>query len=132
MNGNFENMEEIMVPYLDAAAKDIVKQRKRLGGDWSIAFAVFSRGQRKFLRKLLGKDLVFIVLNMTKECQKKRLESRHGDGEGNKEFSEMLNKMYELYEPAGDDEENAFNLTITENMNRDDVIKEVLDILQKL
>ena len=77
MNGNFENMEEIMVPYLDAAAKDIVKQRKRLGGDWSIAFAVFSRSQRKLLRKLLGKDLVFIVLNMTKECQKKRLESRH-------------------------------------------------------
>ena len=77
MNGNFENMEEIMVPYLDAAAKDIIKQRKRLGGDWSIAFAVFSRGQRKLLRKLLGKDLVFIVLNMTKECQKKRLESRH-------------------------------------------------------
>ena len=44
----------------------------------------------------------------------------------------MLNKIHELHEPAGDDEENAFNLTITENMSPDDVIQKVLEIAQKI
>ena len=72
MKGDFDNVEEKFMPMLDAAAKDIAKQRKRLGGDWAIALACFSRSQREMLRKALGPDLVFIVLNMTNECQRKR------------------------------------------------------------
>ena len=40
--------------------------------------------------------------------------------------------MYALYEPAGDDEANAYNVTITEDMSPDDVIGKVLEITQKL
>ena len=98
----------------------------------AIAQAIFCRRQRDKLREIIGPDLVFIVLNMTKECQKKRIQGRHGDSGMLEEFMRVLVKYAEMCEPAGDDEENAFNLTITENMNRDDVIKEVLDILQKL
>ena len=34
--------------------------------------------------------------------------------------------MYDLYEPAGEDEEGANNITITEDMSTDDVMKLVL------
>ena len=44
----------------------------------------------------------------------------------------MLVKLYALYEPAGDDEENAYNVTITEDMSPDDVVERVLEIVQKL
>ena len=42
----------------------------------------------------------------------------------------MLN-FFELCEPAGEDEENAFNVTITEDMNRDDVMEKILEIANK-
>ena len=70
--GNFDGIEEKFTPMIDASSKDIAKQRKRLGGDWAIAFACFSRSQRDMVRKALGPDLVFMVMNMTKECQRKR------------------------------------------------------------
>ena len=57
----------------------------------------------------------------------KRLEGRHGDGENSKKFSETLHKMYDNYEPAGEDEEGAINITVDENMSTDDVLKLVLE-----
>ena len=43
------------------------------------------------------------------------------------EFEKMIKK----YEVAGDDEENAFNITITDEMTPEDVAKEATGILQK-
>ena len=43
----------------------------------------------------------------------------------------MFDKMYDLYEPAGEDEEGAHNVTITEDMSPDDVIKLVLEKVAK-
>ena len=37
--------------------------------------------------------------------------------------------MHALYEPAADDEENAYNVTITEDMSPDDVIDKVLEVI---
>ena len=45
----------------------------RLGGKWAIAQAVFNRSQRDQIKKDLGPDLNFIVLNLTRECQLKRV-----------------------------------------------------------
>ena len=44
-------------------ANDVLKQRQRIGGDWSIAFAIFSRKQRDIIRKILGPDLHGFELN---------------------------------------------------------------------
>ena len=129
--GKFDGIEEKFRPTLEVVSKTILKQRKRLGGDWSIALACFSRSQREMLRKILGPDLVFIVLNMTNECQMKRLAGRHGDGQG-EEFTGYLTKMFEIYEPAENDEENAYNVKVTEDMTPDDVIQKVLEIVQNL
>ena len=114
-----DEMNEKMSPMFHEMALDVCKQRKRLGGDWAIAQAVFSRTQRDQLRKIIGPDLIFMVLNLTKECQSKRLENRHAsDGdEVGAQMADMMKRFYDLYEPAGDDEENAFNIDITEEMS---------------
>ena len=113
-------------------AKDVLKQRQRIGGDWSIAFAVFSRKQRDIIRKVLGPDVIFIVLNLTKDCTKKRLASRHGDGDVADKITNTLLEFHKLYEKAGEDEENAFNIMIEEDMNSDNVIEKAMDIIKIL
>lgn len=77
----------------------------------------------------IGEDVVFIVLNMTKECQTKRLEARH---HGTGLSVDFMERMHKLYEPAGCDEKGAYNLTVTENMTQDDVIDEVQKIVGNL
>ena len=59
-----QNMEftdehiEKMQPMFDLMAKDIIHQRKRLGGNMVIAQAINSQKQRERMRKLIGPDLV--------------------------------------------------------------------------
>ena len=113
-------------------ANDVLKQSKRIGGDWSIAFAVFSRKQRDIIRKILGPDVIFMVLNLTKDCTKKRLASRHGDSDVADKFTTRLLEFTKFYEKAGEDEENTFNIIIEEDMNADNVIDKVMDIIKTL
>ena len=82
-------------------------------------------------RSILGKDVVFILLNLTKNCMKKRLELRYGGGENSKISIAVGSKLYEHYEPAGEDEEGALNITITEDMSKDDVLKLILGKIGK-
>ena len=95
MAGKFDNVEESLNPMYKHMASHVVMQRKRFGGSMAIAQAVFSRTQRDKLRKIIGPDLVFIVLNMTKECQRKRIKGRHGDTMPDS-FLEILYKYAEL------------------------------------
>ena len=75
--------------------------------------------------------MVFIVLNLTKSCVNKRLVIRSGGGENAKKSAEVGTKMFDMYEPAGDDEEGAHNVNITEEMSTDDVVKLILDKIGK-
>ena len=115
-------IEKTCLPFYEVMGKDITKQFKRLGGNWAIAQAIFSCNQRDFLRKVIGPRLVFIVLNMTKECQLKRVKARHGDAMA-EAFMGILTGYSELMEPAREDEENAYNVYITEDMSPQDVIE---------
>ena len=127
--GIFEGLDETFQDMLPLLTEHVKQQRKRLGGDWSLAHALFSRAQREQAVELLDGDVVFIVLNMTQECQSKRLAQRHGDTGLNLDF---LDKMFKLYEPAGEDEKNAFNVTVTEDMSQEDVIEKVQEIVRNL
>ena len=124
-----EEMIEKLQPMYDCMAKDIIAQRKRLGGNMAIAQAVNSAKQREFLRKMVGPDLVFIVLSMSKECQKGRVMARHGENFP-EEFMQLLIKAADLYEPAGAEEENAFNVVITETDSREDVLEKIVQLLK--
>ena len=83
-------MKEKMLPMFHEMALHIDQQRKRLGGNWAIAQAVFSRAQRDQIKKDLGPNLIFMVLNVTRECQHKRVVKRHGEGEHSKQFIEKI------------------------------------------
>ena len=72
-NSLSEEINEKILPMLHEMALDIGKQHKRLGGKWAIAQAVFNRAQRDQIKKDLGPDLNFVVLNLTRECQLKRV-----------------------------------------------------------
>ena len=65
---------------------------------------------------------------MTPETNHKRLAGRHGDNA--EEFNKVFDSLTKMYESASQDEENAFDLYITEDMTPDDVAQKVLDILE--
>ena len=133
--GIFDKLEENLAPMYKQMGEHIKKQKERLGGNFVIAQAVFSRNQRKTLQNLIGPDLIFIVLNMSKECQMKRVKIRHGDaagGEFGNKVLEIYSKYAELCEPAAEDEENSYNITITDDMSREDVIEKILNIVKKI
>jgi len=116
----------------DSTCIDINRQRERLGGDWTVAFAIFSRAQRDIIRKALGNEVIFLILHLSDECNKKRLHSRHGEVMDNQEeMDEMMDLFVKLYESAEEGEENAHNIMVTEDMTPEDVAKEVLNILEK-
>ena len=85
------------------------------------------RKARDLCRSLIGPEVTFIILNLTKTCQMKRLLGREGASGG----EAMFDKIFELYEPAGEDEEGAVNVTITEDMSTDDVLNRVLEAIAK-
>ena len=115
------------MPSVKAMANDISKQRNRLGGDWSIAYAIpFSREQRDVIREILGPDLIFVIMNLSRDCRNQRLRKRHNS----EEFIKEVEKFVSLYEPAGENEENAINIDITEDMDQDDVVAKVLELFQ--
>ena len=51
-------------------------ERGRIGGDWVVAHAVLTRKFRDILRKILGRDLVFVLLSLKKETTLERLSKR--------------------------------------------------------
>ena len=81
------------------------------------------------LYRKLCPEIVFILLTMTEECQKKRLAARHGE---KLEGMDFLFKLSDEFEPLGEDEENAFNITITDEMTKEDVLNKALEIVSKI
>lgn len=106
---------------------DVAREHSRIGGDFAIAQAVPKRNIRDFIRGILGEDLIFVVLHMSKEDQGARLRARHGD---QATTAARLENMYNLYEQAGEDEPNTINCVITKDMSKDDVYNKVVELLK--
>ena len=110
--------------YYTELCKDINAEKKRLGGDWVVAHAVPKRFYRDYIKKQLGPKAVFILLSMSKEDQIDRLNKRHGN---EKSATDWLGKMYDIFEPATEDEERAINIQVTKSMSREDVVQMIID-----
>merc|ERR1712223_1025591 len=78
---NFDRKEidRLFTLVADATCVDINRQRERLGGDWTVAFAIYSKAQRDIVRKALDNNVIFFILHLTDECNKKRLHARHAE-----------------------------------------------------
>ena len=92
------------------------------------------RKSRQLCRSIIGPDLTFIVINMTQKCQMARIRARHGGEKGGNmaKVHALSNKIYAMYEPAGEDEDGARNITVTEDMSVDDVMHLVMETIAKI
>jgi len=118
--------KELAKEFYGAMCEDIKRERKRIGGDWAIAAVTLSRDLRDIIRYKLGPDLIFVILTMDLEDVKKRCVKRHSGDESTVELLMAVNKQCE---PGGEDEENAVNVVITNEMSEDDVLKKILELV---
>ena len=110
-------------------AKDILVQKRRIGGLWTVANAVFSREMRDAIREILGEEVIFVTLSLSQEANKKRCEVRHaGEDES---VIEAMTKSFTLFEAVQGDEDNAADVVITPEMTKNDVVDNVLKAIQK-
>ena len=124
---------EVMKGWYTEMAKDILKEKKKIGGSWAVAQAISSREFRDVIRKILGDQCIFVILKLSEETNAARLESRHADMDEDtkKTMVDMLNGMHKMYEPAGEDEDSAVDVEIGPDMDRAAVVKAVLEKVQK-
>ena len=90
--GKDHDKEEANKVY-SALAEDIKREKERIGGDWAVAHVVMSREGRDNLRKILGPQLIFILLSMPSEDRRKRILSRHKGDEGSVEMMDVIKKL---------------------------------------
>ena len=135
MMDGLEYSSEIMGAWYEEMAKDILKEKNKIGGTWAVAQAVPTKAMRDKIRNILGDQCIFVTLNLTAETNSKRVEARHGgesmDPAMKQMIMDMLNKMYDIFEIAQPDEDNAVNVDIAPDMGKEEVAKEILSKVQK-
>ena len=119
--------------FYGAIAKNINYERQRIGGDWIIAQGVAKKIHRDVIRRIIGPDLLFITLALSPEAQTQRLNTRY---EGMPEAAKkgaiaMFEATLKHFEPATEDEDNAVHIEISSEMTREDVLKIILQTMNK-
>ena len=104
---------------------NIIKERKRLGGNWVVARTVPTRDLRDHIKHQCGSHMYFIVLGMTKEHQRQRIVNRHRN---NTNLIKIYTGRNEVFEKAGEDEDRAINILVTNNMSREDVLQKIMKL----
>jgi len=124
--------KELLLEYYVALCEDINKQKERIGGDWAVAHVVLSKEVRDTLRRILGPDLVIIILTMSKEAKNARLKHRH---DGNLQFVEMM-EVFENLMDAPDqmcDEQNfCITIEVEADETRENVVEKIRKVVSKL
>jgi len=105
--------------------EDIMRERKRIGGDWAVACVLDYKKLRQLVRGWMGPDLQIVVLDMKLEDQMDRMRKRHGGHESAVDFAKAV---YDLSEPAGEEEANTIDLKVTPDMTPDDVVQKILKL----
>ena len=130
MNGKISEGDffERSKPLYKRLIESVIKQKERLGGTFAVAQAVPIQKTREYISEIAGPDLVFIVMNLSSRCVAARLKQRHGDSG----ITTELAKMHSKFQPAGEGERNSYNVTIDDNMSKQDVMRKILDILNNI
>ena len=112
-------------------AMNVKHEKERIGGDWIVAQAVPKRSLRDLIRKHLGPDLIFVILNLSKETQKQRIEARNGgDDNDNAGVTEWIAKMFDQFEEKQDDEPSTVSIDVSADMTQDQVVNKILNLIQ--
>jgi len=103
--------------------RDIARERTRLGGDWAIAGVILTSRMRQIARRELGEDLEIKMLEMAVEEQEERVRTRH---EGSQHAVDIMRAIYDLVEPALDDEEQTTRIKVSREMTPQEVVAQIL------
>ena len=68
---------ELMLEFYEHLALDIKREKERIGGDFAIATFILKREARDHIRKILGSDLIIVILSMSQEERRERVLIRH-------------------------------------------------------
>jgi len=115
----------------DLICEDILKGRAKIGGDWVVGQAVYTKAAREYIGKKLGADLTMVVLESGEEnLQLDRLATRVlslGAEDASQEAREAAEKQVAKsvggIEPVEVGEQNTFAIKVTKTMTPDDVAK---------
>jgi len=110
--------------YFNLMAENIKAERERVGGNWIVAFALKNRLDRDIFRKVIGADLLSIVLDISLELVKERLQGR-GKGE------EALAKEHWQHQPAVKDEPRTVGFEIIRSRSKQENADAVLELIKK-
>ena len=123
VNGMSEEVFKNGQVFCQEMAKYVKVERSRIGGDWAVAQAVPTRRLREEIKKILP-EVHFVTLSITEDHLKKRLEGRHGEEQS--DLNEHMLSIHKCYEPAEENEINAFDIELNPTMTPDDVVDIVL------
>ena len=109
--------------YYSALCKDIISEKRRIGGNWVVAQAVPTKNLRKHIKKELGNGVIFILLNVLEDDRLRFFRSRHGAGAV---LYKSLVKIYDRFEPAAEDEKDVITINVFEDMTPDQLVDRIL------
>ena len=116
----------------------VLQERHRLGGDFVVAWAFADEKQKRIaIRKILGLDMIYVVLRIDPTLADKRKKARDqkNDHQLVKLFNLVRSSLRQLIrptefvywecEPAAEDEPNAINIEITDEMTPEDIANKI-------
>ena len=72
-----EFSRELMLEFYEHLAQDIRREKERIGGDFAIATFILKKEARAHIRKILGSDLIIVIISMSQEERRERVLIRH-------------------------------------------------------
>ena len=124
---------ELIKPFYRVMAQDIVRYKKRLGGNFAIAQAVPTRELRDCMKDIFGPQATFVTIRLSKETNQKRIEARHAhiDAGTKKSMIDFYNSIFDRYEDAQPGEENCITIHVGPEDSRDDVMNKILKLVDE-
>merc|ERR1719422_637730 len=114
---------ETMLEFYKHLALDIKREKERIGGDFAVATVLMNRETRDQLRRILGDQLVIVLLTMSMEERRERILVRHS---GDKATADRMDHFTRLMKPLEKDEPNCWEVKVTGDMSRAEVVEEIL------
>ena len=126
--------KEKVITLCTELSKNILMHKKRLGGNFAVAFSAPSQVLREACKEVLGPQLIFVCIRLSKEANKKRVAGRHAasDEETMKGLEEYLNGIYDLYEDTQPGEENCVTVNVGPDDSKEVVMNNILKLVEEL
>jgi len=114
---------------------EINAERAKIGGNWVVNQAVYTREARDFIRSRLGSQVKFVFLDMDPELQAVRLASReNGTGQISEEALEARKqeclRRTQGYQRKQEDEQSSIQIDIKESMTPEDIAHTIINCIE--